>query len=42
MSCFIVDKIRPLPLTFPKERVIELRINEILFKIMEHYLFPIT
>jgi len=42
MSCFILDKKRPLPLPSPRERVIELRVNEVLFKIMGHYLFPIT
>jgi hypothetical protein len=26
----------------PKERVIELRVEEFLLKIMGHYLFPIT
>jgi len=42
MSCFILDKKQPLPLPSPRESVIELRVNEVLFKIMGHYLFPIT
>jgi len=39
---FIYLKIRPLPLPSPKERVIVLRVNEVLFKIIEHNLFPMT
>jgi len=32
MSCFILLKIRPLPLPSPRERVIELRVKEVLLK----------
>jgi hypothetical protein len=39
---FIFLEIRPLPLPSPKERVIELRVDEVLFKIIGHYSFPIT
>jgi hypothetical protein len=42
MSCFIFLEIRPLPLPSPKERAIELRVDKVLFKIVGHYLFPIT
>jgi len=42
MSIFILDKKRPLPLPSHMERVIELRVNEVLFKIMGHYLFPVS
>jgi hypothetical protein len=32
MSCFILFYIRPLPLPSPKERVIELRVEKVLYK----------
>jgi hypothetical protein len=47
MSYFIFLEIRPLPLPYPnpdsyRERVIELRVDKVLFKIIRQYLFPIT
>jgi len=42
MSCFILLEIRPLPLPSPKERAIELRVENDLFKIIGHYLFPVV
>jgi len=42
MSCYIFLEIRPLPLPSPKERAIELRVDEVLFKTIGHYIFPIT
>jgi len=39
---FYYFEIRPLPLPSPKERVIELRVDKILFKIIVNNLFPIT
>ena len=42
MSYFNFHEIRPLPLPSPNERVIEMMVDEILFKIIGQYLFPIT
>jgi len=41
MSYSILLEIRPLPLPSPKERAIELRVEEDLFKFTGHYLVPI-
>jgi len=41
MSCFILLKIQPLPLPSPRKREIELRVDEVLFKILGHYLSPV-
>jgi len=40
MCCFILLNLRPLPLPSPKERVLELRFEEVLSK--KYYLFSIT
>jgi len=36
MSCYILLEIRPLPLPSPKKKVIELRVEEDIFKIIRH------
>jgi len=42
MSYFIFLDIRPFRLPSPKERVIELRVDKVLYKIRGHYLLSIT
>ncbi len=41
MSCFIIIEIRPHLNPLQMERVKELRVNDILFKITDHYLLPV-